>query len=105
MKLKQKGCINYQEILDDIANIVLDEAADGYNEPRTIRDFNYYQLEALQNLVDKATPKRPLGMSNTHEGRVGNCPNCRKLVGENDPKPEICICGQRLYWNKAIKNR
>lgn len=59
----------------------------------------------LQKLIDKETLKRPLGMSNTHEGRVGICPNCKKLVGENDPKPEICICGQRLDWTKATKNR
>ena len=54
----------------------------------------------LQELVDKATPKKPKGVSLTHNGRVGNCPFCNKLVVEFDNKPNICECGQRLDWNR-----
>lgn len=51
----------------------------------------------LQELVDKATSKKPLGISLTHEGKVGNCPYCHKFVREVDMT--ICECGQKLDWS------
>lgn len=56
-------------------------------------------LGILNELAEKATPKNPLGISLTHDGRVGNCPYCHKLIRENDSKPNICECGQRLDWS------
>lgn len=52
---------------------------------------------ALEELVEKATPKKPLGLSLTHDGRVGNCPFCKKLVRERSKN--ICECGQKLDWS------
>ena len=56
-------------------------------------------IDVLPELVDKATPKKPKGISITHDGRVGNCPNCNKLVRECDYKADICECGQALDWS------
>lgn len=54
-------------------------------------------IEALEELVEKATPKKPLGLSLTHDGRVGNCPFCKELVRERSKN--ICECGQKLDWS------
>ena len=48
-------------------------------------------------MSDKATFKKPLGLSLTHDGRVGNCPFCKKLVREGSKN--ICECGQKLDWS------
>ena len=54
----------YQEALDSIKYTVVDIAADGYHEPKTVEDFNYEQCLLMQELVDKATPRKPLLYSN-----------------------------------------
>ena len=41
-----------QESLDYIAQIVLDEIADGYTEPRTVHDFYYGQYCELEDLIN-----------------------------------------------------
>lgn len=109
---KKEAYEEYQEALDELcshAMVWFDNYDYEENDCGEYVSMEYDDLMELKNplqkLIDKEKPKRPLGMSNTHEGRVGNCPNCKKLVGENDPKPEICICGQRLDWSKAIENR
>lgn len=50
-------------------------------------------------LLEKATPKKCLGLSISHDGRLGNCPYCNKLVCEKSSKPNICECGQKLNWD------
>lgn len=47
-------------------------------------------------LLEKATPKKCLGLSISHDGRLGNCPCCNKIVRARDNKPNICACGQAL---------
>ena len=54
-------------------------------------------MELAKKMSDKATPKKPLGLSLTHDGRVGNCPFCKKLVRERSKN--ICECGQKLDWS------
>ena len=43
----------YQEALDKIGNIVLDEQSDGYETPRCVRDFYYSEYNDLQELIDR----------------------------------------------------
>lgn len=99
----------YQEALDYLAVSlqVFDETVDD----KTYRD----ELEAkrenarkeLQELVYKATPKKPINQS-TPVVRQGNCPNCkgelRKLGGRNEVVIEgqlyCCSCGQALDWSE-----
>lgn len=50
----------YIEALDSIQHIVLDKEADGYYEPKTVHDFYYGYVQILQELVDKAIPKKPI---------------------------------------------
>lgn len=63
--------------------------------------------EALQELVDKATSKKPINQS-TPVVRQGYCPNCkgelRKLGGRNEVVIEgqlyCSSCGQALDWSE-----
>ena len=86
----------YQEALDILhgfanGNLIRETTCD-YQ-----RDKNDEYKDILQELVAKATPKKPLGLSLTHDGRVGNCPFCKKLVRERSKN--ICECGQKLDWS------
>jgi len=64
------------------------------------------EKQIIQELVDKATPTKPTGISLGHDnGRVGNCPSCRRLVCDLTEdifgKPlHICSCGQKLSWDR-----
>lgn len=54
------------------------------------------QLETLQELVDKATPKKPIQKA---AGRTV-CPNCERSI-TREVSPRYCsICGQRLDWSE-----
>lgn len=41
-----------QESLDNISQIVLDEIADGYIQPRTVHDFYYGDYSELEDLIN-----------------------------------------------------
>lgn len=43
--------------------------------------------------------KKVKGISVSHEGRVGNCPNCNALVAEFEDKEKCEKCGQKLDWS------
>lgn len=47
----------YQKSLEQIKNIVLDEQADGYYQPKTVAHYYNQDVNTLQKLVDKFTPK------------------------------------------------
>lgn len=93
----------YQEALD----FLFDEAAteceidngELISYDCTNKDKYLIPAQTLQELIDKANPKQPKGLSVSHEGRLGNCPCCNKLVYEKSSKPNICECGQKLDWN------
>jgi hypothetical protein len=57
------------------------------------------RLMAIEAL-EKQTPKKPIGLSVSHDGRLGNCPFCNKLVWEQSDKPNICDCSQKLDWSE-----
>ena len=52
--------------------------------------------DVLQELVDKATPKKPIQKA---AGR-NVCPNCMRSTAR-EVSPRYCsICGQRLDWSE-----
>ena len=54
------------------------------------------QLETLQELVERATPKKPIQKA---AGRTV-CPNCERSIAR-EVSPRYCIvCGQRLDWSE-----
>lgn len=48
----------YKEALDEIKNIVLDKSGDGYHTAKYLQNFYYSSCETLQELVERATPKK-----------------------------------------------
>ena len=44
----------YQEALNEIRNIVLDESGDGYHTQRYLQNFYFNECQTLQELVNKA---------------------------------------------------
>lgn len=63
-----------------------------------LEKLGYVQKSIGHAIIGKSIPKKPLGISITHDGKVGNCPCCHKFVREIDTI--ICECGQILYWEK-----
>lgn len=71
------------------------------------------QLETLQELVDRDTPKKPNEqlIDNYFKGIPGEtpnekelnyfCPNCNELVGDEWSKYNYCpCCGQAIDWSE-----
>ena len=48
--------------------------------------------------LEKQIAQRPDGISVSHDGRLGNCPNCTKLVYERVNKNGCHECLQRITW-------
>ena len=100
----------YQEAFSEIANIVEDEMADGYYQPRTLRDYYYSAFNTLQELIDKSIPQKVIKTTRKeymkHGGYKHKCPNCGNMVGTITERLEIdqddycCSCGQRLDWRE-----
>ena len=99
----------YQEALDYLAVSLqmFDETVDDKTYRDELDAKREIARKALQELVDKATPKKPINQS-TPIVRQGNCPNCkgelRKLGGRNEVviKGQLycCSCGQALDWSE-----
>lgn len=87
----------YKEALDRIVSTIIEEEADGYLEPRTAGDFCWESRNILQELVERATPKKLVATRHTRR-----CPSCnRQMSGINNLKPNMNFCpncGQALDW-------
>lgn len=76
-------------------------------KPKTLGHCEDKNLEVLEELVERATPKKPINQS-TPVVRQGYCPNCkgelRKLGSRNEVVLEgqlyCSSCGQALDWSK-----
>lgn len=76
-------------------------------KPKTLGHCEDNNLEVLEELVERATPKKPINQS-TPVVRQGYCPNCkgelRKLGGRNEVVIEgqlyCSSCGQALDWSE-----
>lgn len=107
----------YQKALENIGMIDLDNLSNGYDSPKFVKDFYYGEYELLQELVDKAAPKKPIKEENLIDydefdtvksfyNSISSCPNCKGLLfDENDDidfkeSPHCPYCGQRLDWGE-----
>ena len=99
----------YQEALDYLAVSLqmFDETVDDKTYRDELDAKREIARKALQERVDKATPKKPINQS-TPVVRQGYCPNCkgelRKLGSRNEVVLEGQLycrsCGQALDWSK-----
>ena len=89
----------YQEALDSIKYTVVDIAADGYHEPKTVEDFNYEQCLLMQELVDKTISAKPVDVQDPTFGDFKlSCPRCKRTLYN---VPKYCPnCGQALRWEE-----
>lgn len=106
----------YQKALECIGNIDLDTLSNGYDSPKYLKDFYYGEYKLLQELVEKATPKKPIVGEIWEDDyktiydedgfvieSVCVCPNCGKYAiynSEYDRKFKRCShCGQAIDWS------
>lgn len=97
----------YQEALEYLTEEAYSNYFRKYVQTSKEKVTLFKSSEALQELVDKATPKKPINQS-TPVVRQGNCPNCkgelRKLESRNEVVIEgqlyCCSCGQALDWSE-----
>lgn len=87
----------YQEALREIGNIVLDKSGDGYRTAKYLQNFYYSSCETLQELVERATPKKLVATRHTRR-----CPSCNRQMSDiNNAHPNMKFCpncGQALDW-------
>lgn len=96
----------YQEALGFLKESAYENYLRHYVQTSKEKVTLFKSSEALQELVDKATPKKPINQS-TPIVRQGYCPNCkgelRKLGGRNEVVLEgqlyCASCGQALDWS------
>ena len=98
----------YQEALDTIRSVKIDDVDIGEMIfDITVGDEYSEKIETLQELVEKATPKKPHGIKDENLGCfggnplygkfiIGACPKCGLDV---QPGMKYCsCCGQTLNW-------
>lgn len=68
------------------------EMWDAYREIGTV--------EECRTAVERMKTRKIKGRSLTHEGYVGNCPCCGKLVALHDDNKICRKCGQALDWSE-----
>lgn len=87
----------YKEALDEIKNIVLDKSGDGHHTAKYLQNFYYSSCETLQELVERATPKKLVATKHTRR-----CPACNRQMSDiNNAHPNMKFCpncGQALDW-------
>lgn len=87
----------YQIALNEISSAVFDVYADGYNQPRTAQECYFSAFETLQELVERATPKKLVATRHTRR-----CPACNRQMSDiNNAHPNMKFCpncGQALDW-------
>lgn len=87
--------MKYQEALLELGEytVVLSWSK---NQTCSINELNEFKL--LQELVDKATPKKPIEEIDSYDDfdcSVHYCPNCKNEVDE-----AYCpACGQKIDWS------
>lgn len=94
----------YQEALENIGMIDLDEESNGYDNPKYLKDFYFGEYCILEELVEKATPKKCYIIEEhikngwTIRAPIPMCPICDKPIQYHD---NYCSnCGQKLLWEE-----
>lgn len=103
----------YKEALNYIKEIVIDERADGYYQPKTVEHFYYGAISDLNELVEKATPKKPITDGSSYLPSCNKvqyiCPHCKQIMLRTicikAHKPNYCYkCGGALDWGEDDEN-
>lgn len=60
----------------------------------------YFHLDNIEELVDKATPKKPIIIPNNMNLLAYRCPVCVKRTYTNFRRNYCSECGQALDWSE-----
>lgn len=60
----------------------------------------YFHLDNIEELVDKATPKKPIIIPNNMNLLAYRCPVCVKRTYTNSRRNYCSECGQTLDWSE-----
>nr|DAS02597.1 MAG TPA: ribosome, girodazole, girolline, antibiotic complex, 50S [Caudoviricetes sp.] len=86
----------YQEALEYLTEEAYSNYFRKYVQTSKEKVFLFKSAKALQELVDRATPKKPIQKA----ARRNVCPNCMRSTAR-EVSPRYCsICGQRLDWSE-----
>ncbi len=85
----------YQEALNNVKRVYIE--SDHYDEE---------DIRLLQELVDKATPKKPIEKELWHGGIASKCPECGYCLTNSmlpcDTQYKFCPdCGQKIDWEET----
>lgn len=88
----------YQEALGFLKESVCENYFRKQVQTHEERVTIFKSSEYLQELVDKATPKKPKNWTVRYRGIEFNCPVCNRLYTE---RVNFCAsCGQALDWSE-----
>ena len=86
----------YQEALGFLKESAYENYLRHYVQTSKEKVTLFKSSEYLQELVDRATPKKPIQKA---AGRTV-CPNCERSIAR-EVSPRYCsVCGQRLDWSE-----
>lgn len=60
----------------------------------------YFHLDNIEELVDKATPIKPIIIPTDRNILIFECPKCRQRTHTNFPRDYCGECGQKLDWSE-----
>lgn len=96
----------YQEALDCLKDTKCDEINNCEQCSLTSYCGHYQCIKTLQELVDKATPKKVCctyaphpTMESDQEFEYYYCPTCEEWLDERDINKYCPLCGQKLDWS------
>ena len=92
----------YKESLREIKNIVLDEHADGYWQPRTVEDFYNSAIKNLEAAVEQVTPKKYKTLTiqkDTYTITHAVCPKCGEIIDDFEGYAGCPLCLQAIDWS------
>lgn len=88
----------YQESLGFLKESAYENYLRHYVQTSKEKVTLFKSSEALQELVDKATPKKPKNWTVRYRGIEFNCPVCNRLYTE---RVNFCSsCGQAIDWGE-----
>lgn len=86
-----------KEIIELLAecNEFIEENPSEYGLELSVSD-----VKIIAAALEKQIAKRPVGISLTHDGRVANCPCCKKFITEQLSTNGCFYCLQKLVWGE-----
>lgn len=91
----------YQEALEYLTEEARSNYFRKYVQTSKEKVFLFKSAKALQELVNKATPKKPYYWGDWYGDEYWKCPCCEKTYDVDYGKNNYCLnCGQAIDWSE-----